>query len=48
VLPKEKKEEKNEIMLVAGKRVELNIITLSKISQTEKDKYPMLSFICRV
>jgi hypothetical protein len=35
---------KNEIMLFAGKRMELEIM-LSKISQTENDKYLMFSLI---
>jgi hypothetical protein len=38
---------KNEIMSFAGKWVELEIM-LSKISQTEKDKYYMFSLICRI
>jgi hypothetical protein len=36
----------NEIMWFAGKWVELEIIMLSEISQTEKDKYGMFSLIC--
>jgi hypothetical protein len=36
---------KNEIMSFAGKYVELEIITLNKISQTQKLKYRMLSLI---
>jgi hypothetical protein len=38
---------KNEIMLFAGKWTELEIITLSKINQTEKDKYHMFSLTKR-
>ena len=37
---------KNEIMPLAATRTESEII-LSKISQKEKDKYHMISFICR-
>jgi hypothetical protein len=32
----------------AGKLMELEIIRLSKISQIEKDKYFMVSLICRI
>jgi hypothetical protein len=39
---------KNEIMSFAGKWVELEVIMLSKISQTEKDKYCVFSLICGV
>jgi hypothetical protein len=38
---------KNEIM-IAGKWMEVEIILLSEISQTEKDKYNMLSLICGI
>jgi hypothetical protein len=34
---------KNKIMLFAGKWMELEIIMLSKISQTQKDKYHICS-----
>jgi hypothetical protein len=34
---------KNEIMPFAGKWMELNIITLSEISQAQKHKYHMFS-----
>jgi hypothetical protein len=37
---------KNEIMSFARKWVKLEIITLSEISQTEKVKYCMFSFVC--
>jgi hypothetical protein len=37
---------KNEIMLFADKWMELEIITLSKVSKTQKDKGHMFSFIC--
>jgi hypothetical protein len=33
-------------MLFAGKWVELKIIMLSKVSQVQKDKDHMFSFIC--
>jgi hypothetical protein len=36
---------KNEIMLLAGKWVEPEIIVLSEVSQTQKDKYHKLSLI---
>ena len=39
---------KNEIMPFAATWMDLESIILSEISQTEKDKYPMISFICRV
>jgi hypothetical protein len=38
---------KKEIMSFAGKWMELEVITLNKISQTQKDKYHMLSVIHR-
>jgi hypothetical protein len=37
---------KNEIMSFAGKRMELETIMLSEISQSYKDKYHMFSPIC--
>ena len=36
---------KNEIMPSAATWVDLEIITLSEVSQTEKDKYHMISLI---
>jgi hypothetical protein len=36
---------KNEIMLFAGKWVEVEIIMLSKVSQVQKDKSCMISLI---
>jgi hypothetical protein len=36
---------KNEIMLLAGKWVGPEIIVLSEVSQTQKDKYHKLSLI---
>ena len=37
---------KNEILPFAKTRMNLENITFSEISQTEKDKYCILSFIC--
>ena len=37
---------KNEIMPVAATRMDLGIIIRSEVSQTEKDKYHMISLIC--
>jgi hypothetical protein len=39
---------KNEIMLLAGKWMELEIIMLSEINQVQKDKGCMFSFICGI
>ena len=36
----------NEIMPFAGTGMDLEIIILSEVSQTEKDKYCMISLIC--
>jgi hypothetical protein len=38
---------KTEMMSHAGKCMELEIIMLSKINQTEKDKCGMFSLICK-
>jgi hypothetical protein len=38
---------KNEILLFAGKWMELEIIMLSEVSQSLKDKDCMFSLICR-
>ena len=38
---------KNEIMPFAATWMDLEIIILSEISRTEKDKYHMISLICR-
>ena len=38
---------KNKIMSLAATRMDLEIIILSEVSQTEKDKYHMRSLICR-
>ena len=39
---------KNEIILFAAKWMGLEIIILSEVSQTEKDKYYMISLICGI
>ena len=39
---------KNEIMPFAATRMDLEIIMLSEVSQTEKDKYHMISLICGI
>ena len=38
---------KNEIMSLAATWMDLKIIILSEVSQTEKDKYHMMSYIAR-
>ena len=40
--------EKNEIMPFAATWIDLEIIILSEVSQTEKDKYHMVTLICRI
>ena len=39
---------KNEIVLSAVTRMDLEIILLGEINQTEKDKSHMISLICEV
>ena len=39
---------KNEIMSFAATWMDLEIIILSKESQKEKDKYPVISVICGI
>ena len=39
---------KNEIMPFAATWMDLVIIILSEVSQTEKDKYHKISFICGI
>ena len=37
---------KNEIMPFVATRMDLDIIILSEVNQTKKDKYHMISLIC--
>ena len=39
---------KKEIMLFAAKWMDLEIIILSEVSQTEKEKYHKISLICEI
>ena len=39
---------KNETMSFAATWMDLEIIILSEVSQTEKDKYHMISLICEI
>ena len=39
---------KNEIMSFAATWMKLEIIILDEVSQTEKDKYHMISLICGI
>ena len=39
---------KNEITPLAATWMDLNIIKLSEVSQTEKDNYHMISLICGI
>ena len=39
---------KNEIMPSAATWMDLEIIILSEVSQKEKDKYHLISLICRI
>ena len=39
---------KNEIMPFAATWMDLEIIILNEVSQTEKDKYYMISLICGI
>ena len=42
------KKKKNEIMPSAAAWMQLEIIILSEVSQTEKDNYHMVSLLCGV
>ena len=39
---------RNEVMPFAATWMDLEIIKLSELSQTEKDKYHMISLICGI
>ena len=39
---------KNEIMPVAATWMDLEIVILSEVSHTEKEKYRMIPLICRI
>ena len=39
---------KNEIMPLAATWMDLEVIILSEVSQTEKDKYHMISLLCGI
>ena len=39
---------RNEIMPFVATWMDLEIIVLSEVSQTEKDKYHMIPLICRI
>ena len=39
---------KHEIMLLATMQIDLEIVILTEINQTEKEKYHMLSFIFEI
>jgi hypothetical protein len=38
----------NKRMSFAGKWMELEVIMLSEVSQTQKDKYCVLSLMCKI
>ena len=40
--------EKNQIMPFAATWMDLEIVILNEVSQTEKDKYHMISLICGI
>ena len=39
---------KDEIMSFAATGLDLETVILSEVSQTQKDKYRMISFVCRI
>ena len=39
---------KNEIMSSAATRMDLDIVILNEVTQTEKEKYHVISVICRI
>ena len=39
---------KDEIISSAATGLDLETVVLSEVSQTEKDKYHMISFVCRI
>ena len=39
---------KNKIMPFAATRMDLEIVTLSEVSEKEKDKHHAILFICRI
>ena len=39
---------KNEIMPLAGRWIDLDIVILSEVNQTEKEKYHMTSLLCGI
>ena len=39
---------RNEIIPFAATRIDLEIIILNEVSQTERDKYYMVSLICAI
>ena len=39
---------KNELIPFAATWMDLEMIILSEVSQTEKDRYPMISLICGI
>ena len=41
-------QKKNEIILFAATWMDLEIITLSEVSQKEENKYHMISLICEI
>ena len=45
---KKKKKKKNKIMPFAAMWIDLESIILSEVSQTEEDKYHMISLICGI